>query len=352
MTQIYYKTPQNQFVKLTYQDFGAAAAYHTHEHTDITIKDASSLIDVEIPQIAQISQGGTGHGNWNRNNVAKILGTSITDYKLSQIPVDNGVLGYYNGNNKLPSFKPWPISAGGTGAISQNDAISNFQLGITNNATIVQEQETDYWTWNLNGEHILDAHLTNNCKAVEFSIYLPFQLLPNTVGWLDLYPLITVQPNLNSSATITSAALYPTYSYTPAATTTTPTPATITSAVLKGFSAKFITDYVSSTEAEEGNSTGLVTENCIYTYGYDSTTGYAGLTNTEPEGNVIIEAYSAGPKYNKNKLLYYQAGHILSVRMDFKTDIVSSGDNLPILLYLNYGLKSITNQIKISKSGN
>ena len=348
MAQIYYKTPQNQFIKLTYKDFGAAAAYHTHEYTDIIVKEANTLSDIEIPQIAQISQGGTGHGNWNRNNVAKILGTSITDYQLSQIPVDNGVLGYYNGSDNLPSFKPWPISAGGTGATNQNDAITNFQLGITNQTAVVQNQEQDEWTWNLNSEHILDAHLTSNCTAVEFSIYLPFQLLPNTTGWLDLYPLITSQPNLVNNTTTAAAVYYPQYTYTPTASTTT-----ATGTALEGFSAKFITDY--SEQMENGNTQyGVTTENCIYQYGYNTSTGYAGLVSSTPQGSVRIESYSAGPKYNKNKLLYYQAGHILTIYMNFNEPVISASnaDNKPIFLYLNYGLNSITNQIRISKSGN
>lgn len=336
MTQIYYKNPQQQFIKLTYKDFGAAAAYHTHTIDDIKATSVSNVYQT-IPQIADTAQGGTATSVLSPTISAKILSSTLKTYDLSQITTNNGVLGYFDGATNPPSFQPWPIVAGGTGATSQEDAICQFGLGITNTATVVLQEQDNYWTFPLNNAHILDAHVTGEGDKektiIEFSIYLPFQLLPNTTGILELYPYIFNQP----TTTPTSASYYVSY-YTYTTTNNT----TATGPSLEGFQAEFQTNSV------------VASQDVIYQYGFNSNTGLAGYVDpSTSHGNITIEAYGAGPVYEKNQLKYYQAGHILTVVMEFN-EVINDNfkNNTSVILFLDQGLNNLTNQIKIRKPQN
>lgn len=319
MTILYYKNPQsnNNFSQLSYQDFGAAAAFHMHSAKDIEILDAHT--DEVIHQVLPTWQGGSGI--IYNTSIAGIYAGNHKDYKIEKIGIDKnlGVFGYYNQQYNYPSFQIWPVTAGGTGCNNQLDTIKQFGIGAKETIEGI----------NLNNQHIMDAHLTNTDNGVEiqFSIHLPFQLLPNTQGILSLYPLLANQ----TSNTITTGGSCPTSNF------------------LYGFNAFFSTDQPS------------LNENCIYEYGFidnssDTNNGEAGRVDESDQaskGSVIIYAYSGGPHFNDNQELeYYQDSSIITVHMILaETPNSNFKNNSVLLLLLDKGWKRLKNQLLITKVG-
>lgn len=332
MAQIYYKNSHNLFNKLTYKDFGAAEANHMHSHEDIVYKTQNT--EEDIPQIFGWDKGGTGKNSLNPIKAAKMLAVSELQSEFIQIPANNGVFGYFDGYTNSPSFKTWPISAGGTGHNNQIDAISEFNIGINNTSVDFNNYGTindkNQWIFNLNNQHILNAYITSSLSQICFSIYLPFQLLPGTAGILELYPLIISQPSTDKQAYIT-----PVYEDT-------------TQPILEGFSARFITDQET------------LTNNNIFRYGFSdtgTTAGFGGQYDINSQGSVTIWSYSGGEvTNNEGELQYYQAGHIITVEMTFdqgKEPWATDGtNNRPVLLTLNKGLNDLNNRIIIEKQTN
>jgi len=309
MANIYYKNPQsNLFTQLTYKDFGAAAAYHTHTHEDIVIRKANTVPTQYIPQVLPISKGGTNNDNNININKTGIFAATMNTSKISRIATDNdgGVLGYFNRADNFPSFEIWPVTAGGTGCTNVEDVMNNFKIGVTNTDKI------QYINWN--SYHSVNAFLTNSRTRVIFSIILPFSLLPHTTGFLELYPIFMQQ----TSATTTTTYKRSNYIY--------------------GFTAPFSTD--------EYNTE---TNDCIYEYGWNNN-GIAGhVDETSPQGNIVTYASGLGPVFDDNQqLLYYSTGNIITVYMNLKKIPPSNSEfanNYPLLISLGYGLNSLTNQI-------
>lgn len=329
MAKIYYKNSLEDFISLTYKDFGAAPAYHTHTYKDIQYrlvekdKDTQEIIKQEmIPQVFPAEQGGTNMTSLNNWKAGKILYASPTG--INPININNGVFGYFNGANNPPSFQTWPISAGGTSANNQYQAICNFDIGA-------MSTDTPHYI-NLNYHHIFSAHYIMDktedvwAPIIEFSIYLPYQLMPNTRGTLDLYLHIIQQPNMGTTRSTTF--YYPTYTYN-----NTQHPA------LLGFhDASFVV------------GASQTSRNYVQLYGYNQTNtptpiNTGGLVDPKTFcGDVTIDSCTGGPISDTST---YQTGHILNIQIKLSSGILPEQfiENYPVTILLDKGLDNLTNQI-------
>ena len=309
MTKLYYKNSQtNDFKQLTYKDIGAASLTHTHTMKDIQATDMNGK---SILQQLSMSNGGANIVNQSKNS-AGIYAAKENLSHIQAIPINNGVFGYYNGSNYYPNFQLWPTTAGGTGCTNALDTAKKFGIYKTNTQTT--------YTLDLNYRHIMDAYFTNTMKKIVFSIYLPFQLLSKTVVYISLYPWLVQQNSVNTNTYANSKWLC-------------------------GFSdiAFTVGEYKEILD-------------CIFYYGHggDGNTEAGRALPDEPQGNIIIRSYGGEPVFNNNnQLLYYQAGHIISIEMIFKEAIpiaTSSSEfqnNRPLQLIFNKGLKTLKNQLVI-----
>lgn len=317
MATIYYKNSQtNNFIPITYKDFNAASMWHTHTWNDIKVYDYDT--NEEIEQVLSPLDGGC--------NVERTIGTSAggiytinTSYPIvKQIPATNGVLGLYS-NNNYPSFQAWPVIAGGTGSTSREQAMKKFSIAAP------QIIPLDF-------KYTSNAYLSNNNTQIRFSIDLPYQLLPNTTGEIELYARFITQNNINAASSSDFQENIDGTKY------------------IYGFAAHFNTS---------AGQEGVTTTNCLKKYGYTATEGataepYGTIGEIgNPLGSVTVWTFGANIDENENGKLTYIDGSIITIEMTFDEALSTLANNWPVLILdayvIGYSFNNDTTKILHNK---
>lgn len=313
MGKIYYKNSQNTFSELTYTDFGAAPASHTHTASDIIQK---------IP----VTKGGTGVAN-NSPSVGMYYST-YNNQDMRIAPVANGVFGYYDRSNTYPSFQVWPLTAGGTGHTTQNDVMTYFGTAVGNDE-VGHEHIFNY-------QHCVNAGITSSRTNLFTTMYLPWHVLPGTTGTLSLYAVIWSQNTTNKGIAYSYAGIVSGGNTTGAHNNTTKETAS-------GHTGEYQYNRMFGfTDVPFEVGVWSTTENCIYKYYGDGT-----RINTTTYGNIGIGVYTAGPCTYNDKTVY-GCGHYIRISWTFSSNQNTNfTNNIPMFVVLNRGLSTVTNKIVI-----